>query len=280
MPLRLENPSATCYINAALQLLLQIQVPSWPAEKPAGQLLNNLLTLRQTETGVVAAWKEVNKVVGRDHKFVGFQGDAHEMLLEIIRALENDAFINSIFGIGYIKTTQCAVCGHQSHREETPTQMDINNKARNLSDLFQGFFSPTLLENVYECSECTKRDSKLRTTAEIVQRIKVWPPYLMMHIMRFADDGTSKLSEPFKYSLVFRGSRPQDPEYELDGMILHVGSDWRSGHYKTVCRENHSWFFLLDDDRDPQRVPQSEVQNLGYQQQVYILLYRRRSRKN
>lgn len=271
--LRLENPSATCYINAALQILVHIDVKSWP-ESPAGQLLN---VLKVGSSEVVPAWREINKIVGRDHKFVGFQGDAHEMLLEILQCIRDDAFVNQIFGIVYVNTTTCSACSNLSTRDETATQMTINNTIRNLRALFESFFTPSKLENEYQCDQCTTSDATVRTSAEIVTRVKTWPPYLLLHILRF--DGNRKITEPFTYSLVFKGSRPQDPEYELDGLVLHMGSTRQSGHYVTLTRQGHDAFLLHDDDREPRQVLLSEVQNPVFQQQVYILLYRRRHQK-
>lgn len=272
--LRLENPSATCYINAALQLLVHVDVKSWP-ESPAGQLLN---VLKAGSSEVVPAWREINKIVGRDHKFVGYQGDAHEMFLEILRCVQDDDFVNQLFGLVYINTTHCLACGTLSHRDEISNQMTISNQVRTLGELFQGFFTPTRLHNEYKCDKCIQADSSVRTSAEIVTRVKTWPRYLFLHIMRF--DGNRKVTDPFMFSLVFVGSRPQDPEYELDGLILHAGATRQSGHYVTITRESHGSFLLHNDEHEPKRILLSEIQNPTFQQQVYILMYRQRARKN
>lgn len=276
MSLRLDNPNAACYINSAIQALTQVQHDNW-GRTPAAVLLNTLRHIKLRGGDTYTAWPEVNRFVGEDHKFNGQQGDAHEILLEILHCVGNDKLINTLFGVKLTATTTCMACSNQSERDGLETQFTVGNTVHALRAFFSAFFSANAVEG-YHCDRCAAVDPTVRTSAQITTNVKEWPPYLLLHIMRF--DGNTKLTTPFDFPLVFVGSNPKDPEYVLESAILHMGSTRSSGHYITLGRRDVGSFLLYDDARVPTTVLATELKTRAIQEQVYILLYRKVPRKN
>jgi ubiquitin C-terminal hydrolase len=278
MSLRLENPHAVCYINAALQMLTQVHQDDW-GRTPAAVLINALRHIKTHGNGTkaVSYWSDVNRFVRDDHKFQGMQGDAHEILLEILHCVGNDTLINTLFGLKMTSCTTCMACSANSERDSLETQFTVGNAANSLRAFFGQFFNFETLDK-YHCDQCASVDPVVRTNAAIRTRVKEWPPYLLLHIMRF--NGNAKITSPFDFPLVFVGAGPKDPEYVLESLILHIGSTRSSGHYVSLGRSDHGSFFLYNDDHVPKTVFATEMKTPEINQQVYILLYRKVVRKN
>jgi uncharacterized UBP type Zn finger protein len=275
--MRFTNPGAACYLNAAVQFLLQVVNVDW-GRSEMGQLLNELTKMKvSSPTAVIPVWEAINKLVSSEQRYNGRQGDAHEMFVEILNVLQNDAMVNNLFGIRFMKTTQCLACTHMSKREETANQLTVGGEMRDLGNFFQSYFTPEKIDR-YECERCTASAPDVRTMAEMFDRVNYWPAYLMIYIARF--NGNSKVTSPFKFSLVFVGTKPTDPEYALDALVLHSGATRQSGHYVTLGRADQGSFIKYNDDAEPVQIPQADVVKQIFQEQVYMLLYRRCSRKN
>lgn len=275
----LSNPHLVCYINSAVQLLSEVKINDWGKTTLAGRFMNKIMDLKHNgHQGSFSAWTEVNSFVNDDMKHTSDQGDAHEMLLEILRCLYNDELVNSLFSITMVNVTKCLSCGNVSEKSYLANQFTVNNQLRSMNSFFNNFFVTEALGDGYECERCTKTDSARRTSAAMCQRVKLWPLYLMVHIMRF--EGNYKMNNEFQFPLVFAGSDPSDPEYVLDGAIFHIGTTRESGHYTSCGRIDHGWFHYYDDDKAPRPISMLEINGAIFRQQVYVLLYRRRERKN
>ena len=274
--LRLSNPHSVCYINSAIQLLSEVKLDDWGQGNPAGRFMNKIASIKQ-HGGCFSAWTEVNSFVDEEFRHTTRQGDAHEILLEILRCMHNDTLVNSLFGVLLITITKCLMCGNMSERPDLSTQLTVSNQSRSMNAFFTSFFVPETLKECYECERCCKADSKIRTTAEMSNRVKSWPPYLLVHILRFEEH--HKINNEFQFPLVFIGADSADPEYVLDGAILHIGMTKESGHYACLGRIDDNSFYYYDDDKFPRITYTTDINSSIFKQQVYILLYRRRTRK-
>jgi hypothetical protein len=123
-------------------------------------------------------------------------------------------------------------------------------------------------------------------SVEVAQttRVHVLPPCLIIHLKRFEYDGMRlrKLPKQVAYTsdLDMRefmteealaagaAAAPYGYSYQLTGVVVHLGSTLRSGHYVACVRAANGLWYLCDDE-EVRQMPLDAV----LQQQAYMLFY-------
>ena len=270
-PLAFSNPRAACYLNAALQLLLTVDVPTW-GTSPLAAYLDHLRSLQKKGHGtVISAWSDLNKYLSPYNRYKHEQEDAHEMLMALLDTVRNDPLVNTLFGLKTLQIVTCMACSNVSYTHGTQTQITVDNSTRRMSDVFRNFGLKEFLGE-YKCDRCASHDPAVRTQAEKSTRVQEWPPYLLFHVIRFDNDGR-KVNSPFVFPVHFQDTEDKRG-YVLDACVLHSGTLLQSGHFKTVVRLHNPSFLMTDDDSQAARVDIADLNSDIFQKQVYLLLYR------
>lgn len=233
--------------------------------------------------------------VGQQMDAVEFVNGLFDGLETHLKTTDQENFLKNLFG-GYLSNqiipTEC------DHKKETledfyTISLEIKNK-NNLIDSLKLFIEGEILsgDNKYNCETCGKR-------VEILKRycIDTLPPYLILHLKRFEFDYSTMRQEkintfcsfPFELDLapymretLARNeakeganmddipNRPQSYyEYELSGVIVHVGS-CNSGHYYSFIKEKvplqgdkQRWFEFNDSTVSPFDLDRLEQECFG-----------------
>lgn len=191
-----------------------------------------------------------------------------------------------------VTTITCTVCGAESRREETflgPLSMEVPAAARitaptrgaaavSLEECLNEAFGTEVMEgaNAYECSKCGKR-----VKAELRRRLLALPPILMLHVVRTAWSLASAKVHT-AVTPVYDGldlaawTAPEAAArhatlYDLHGIVRHVGSGIRQGHYIAYARNDtrDTWYCFNDARVTP--VSDDELAEV----QAYLLVYQR-----
>lgn len=238
----------TCFINSSLQLLLNCP-----------KLINkinesdndNLLKYKQT---IVDYFKETTNTLGplilfkryqklNNNYFGKSQEDAHEYLtfiIDDIDELAKDIDIKNLFQISLISKVNCEECSNCSKVKisEKILSLSIDN-CQTLDDCLNKLKNKEILDNdnKWFCDKCNK---KVISNKEIY--INKLSKYLIICLNRFIfnnnniEKNNNNISFPNK---IF-------DNYELKGVIYHIGNV-NGGHYIcSITRDGNNWF-LIDD---------------------------------
>lgn len=295
----LTNVGNTCYLNAALQCLVYAPPLTNYALSPfaaqdlqkrrvnACGLASEYLSLVSSYWGskepsvidTTGLWNALCKV----HKpFANAQPhDAHEALLVLVHCLHDalskaprlehareadaaawDAHLKSQ---GYSMITElfdgqmeCVVHSDDyrnvTHEHFTGLSLDLDGVG-SIGQALERSLRPERIEDV------DIGDGK-RAAATQTRRLTYVPPVLILHLKRFAADGT-KMDRFIDYTteLDLQGCGT----YDLFAVIMH-----RDGHYVAVCEVGGQWH-LMDDVN----VTRIEV-NAVVQRDAYVLMYKKR----
>jgi ubiquitin C-terminal hydrolase len=202
---------------------------------------------------------------GNDHH------DAHEvlsLLLNEIHENENGKFISELFEGKLKSETKCLRCEAVAVRSEPFFDLSLEISAHTSVGYCLSSFSKSELltkSNKYFCDSCQCRQEALRRIS-----IDFLPRILILHLKRFksSQQGLRKLQDRVCFSSELRA---QGRLYHLEGVVAHIGSGTRSGHYVSLVKVPGGNWALLDDDRTS-GVGEEWIRNcfhLGY-----ILVYR------
>ncbi|KAL1537647.1 Ubiquitin carboxyl-terminal hydrolase 25 [Salvia divinorum] len=238
-----------------------------------------------------------------EHFRSGRQEDAHEFLRYVIDACHNtclrlkklqqqqrgrsgtasggdiagagETVIKEIFGGAIQSQVKCLACGAESNKvdEIMDISLDILHSG-SLREALQKFFQPEVLDgnNKYKCDDCKKL-----VTARKQMSILEAPNVLVIQLKRFADIFGSKIDKPIAFdevlvlsSYLFKGSKDQQPEYNLFGTIVHSGFSPDSGHYYAYIKDAIGRWYCCNDSY----VSVSTLQQV-LSEKVYILFFSR-----
>lgn len=229
----------------------------------------------------------------------GKQEDAHETLCFILDEMKKyfvlsdksshpsieqnkDAtLIDRIFSGKLKQTILCKKCHNISSTYQSFMDLSLDVFEPGISSVksaLSKFVETEILKSSdkYFCDKC-------RTLVEAEKKIKIdsSPPMLVLHLKRysFAQSYTSSSSSKVSKNITFEHNLdiskylvdPQNSKhrhYELVGIIVHYGSNLRSGHYTAYCKGSNSIWIEFDDDH-ASPIGESRV----LQKQAYILFY-------
>ena len=192
-----------------------------------------------------------------------------------------DCIIHKTFSGTLESTLTCSVCG-QSRKIEDPmldVSLEIQNKQgsertslKDLHSCFRKYTRKEELDVLYECDSCKR---KTRVTKRL--RLNKLPPVLSIQLKRFEHIGVSSKLEyhidiptvlDVKEYVSETNSGPI-PNYELFGVICHLGNV-NTGHYLAYVKNiNGAWFKF--DDATITRVTETEVKKVNGYMLVYCM---------
>lgn len=219
--------------------------------------------------------------------FVGMQTIKANSSVDKVDAFSNN-FIKKVFQGTLSNRTICLTCDNVTKSIEPFLDLPIEVKEHEPTDIqevFQNFHQKEMLDgmNKFYCSEC----SELQEAQRIVG-LQQLPSTLAIHLKRFKYteklNRNVKLFTPVKYPLhlkvcsTFESSVCKD--YELVGVVVHVGGGPTYGHYISICRsKNFGW--LLFDDETVESVEEDFALKFTADQEssasAYVLFYEERS---
>ncbi|KAH6837262.1 ubiquitin-specific protease 25 [Perilla frutescens var. hirtella] len=238
-----------------------------------------------------------------EHFRTGRQEDAHEFLRYVIDACHNsclrlkklqqqqrgrngtanggdisgagETVVKEIFGGKLQSQVKCLSCGAESNKvdEIMDISLDILHSG-SLREALQKFFQPEILDgnNKYKCDNC-----KELVAARKQMSILEAPNVLVIQLKRFEGIFGAKIDKPIAFDEILvlsshmcKGSKDQQPEYNLFGTIVHSGFSPDSGHYYAYIKDAIGRWYCCNDSY----ISVSALQEV-LSEKVYILFFSR-----
>lgn len=291
------NYGVTCFANAAIQCLL---APFMEGTPFGGLLLGGLgspvaaeLRLLQNSYDLIRPMPLLLRMPVRFRG--GRQEDSQDFLSELLWMIHNDLrkdkalprpsvdlpyeeyaarliesdtspVLETFTFISHLVLT-CRRCGNSTHSTRHSNFLSLafppaSFDAPSITDLVANYSQKTTCADGVDCRTCRRREP---CTKEEILRAP--PRVLIVHLHRFRPEG--KLTHPVILdNLIVFGRK-----YELVGVIDHLGSSERSGHYTARLRAPAgSWLVADDTYVGPSESPTSVVCNP--QSSPYVLFYK------
>ena len=285
----LVNEGNTCYMNAALQNLINIEPLRTFAESVYGRVYfkkdsvgDRFSSLVHDLNGASSLKKSIHPVAFcmalTSMKFrEGVQEDAGEFISEFISKLSDENDIEASDYAGVVKklfehTLQEIKWDDALAKNQRMPVVNVDSgivlslplltdggkrTITNLENALYAYFSPEEVDVVLINGK--KAGSPMKKLA-----FETLPPYLVINLMRFRND-MSKLQHPvsFPERLTITYLSEQSPDrnnnsYKLLGVVLHSGSI-ESGHYTAYVRRGNVWYFC--DDARVEKISSQEIAN-------------------
>ncbi len=246
----LTNLGNTCYMNSALQLLLNVDelYVFFNKYKNVSHILNKLhtfFTLYKNSDHSVLNPGEIKNILGdRKKKFLrNEQEDSSEFITYLFDIVDSELKKNnindSLKNILNIETITSVKCKLVKCLKESNTR--ANNYFLNLpitsdlTDSYRKFKESEKLidDNKYSCDNC-KKYTIARKKTEIVK----WPKHLFILLHRYTNN-LRKNSNQVNIPLEWRHN------YKLEGGVIHSG-DLSGGHYIYFGKRNYDWYLFND----------------------------------
>ena len=261
----------TCFINSSLQLLLncpllvnQIIESDNENLKKYKQTFEDYFRKTTNTLGPYILYKRYQKL---NSNYVGIsQEDAHEYLtfiIDDIDELSKDINVKNLFKISLISKVNCEECNNYSQViiSEKMLSLSIDN-CQTLDDCFKKLYKKESLDNdnKWFCDKCNK---KVCSNKEIyIDKIS---KYLIICLNRFIFDKNNIIKN--NNNILF--SKNIFTNYELIGIIYHMGNI-NGGHYIcSITRDGKKWFLI--DDINIIETTYEKLEKIN--NNAYILLY-------
>lgn len=162
-------------------------------------------------------------------------------------------FVKDYFEGTLLNRIKCLTCDAVVSNEEPFLDFPIESQtdeAINIQDIFHNFHQREILggSNKFYCNECLGLQE-----AEKSVGFQKLPKILALHLKRFKCNGltNAKLFNAIHYPLnlnvcSFEGAI--NKQYELSGIVLHVGGSPTHGHYVSICKHEKYGWLLYDDE--------------------------------
>jgi len=303
----LRNLGNTCYFNAVMQCLLQVEQLKLVLLEST-EITDDLVLTSALRTFFKEMYNSEKLFCSYSpqelfqalcqlpeciHYTASEQQDARELLGFLLDGIntEMDGGIPELLFQGCLESIiKCLGCGNVSTSEETfwtlpvdlvskinsqsntPTSEEgISNKSYNLKDLLSSFAQIESLtgENLYECNKC---NAKVVATKQF--KISSSPNTLIVQIKRFFhNDMSGKLDNfvKFEKELCLNNvtiSRTIPSHYYIRAIVVHRGNSVSSGHYVAYARTRTKPWVEFDDTKCT-----FVDWNFVRRQQAYLLFY-------
>ena len=183
----------------------------------------------------------------------GPQQDAAEFLGHLLEHFhEKFRALAEIFEGQFVSRHTCQRCAH-SYCTNQPfklytLQMDLPSTLEiqtfDIYKLMAYFHRETILYG-YPCANCNSQDSTEKKISVVAL-----PRVLVMHFSRF--QGLQKMNKYVRFPALASIKYSVDDneytiQYQITGVVVHLGSSIASGHYISYVRAGENWFKINDD---------------------------------
>ncbi|XP_043079528.1 uncharacterized protein LOC122327913 isoform X2 [Puntigrus tetrazona] len=272
----LLNQGATCFLNAALQVLFMTQefrdrvlrAPRSTSERLESALKKLFEELsHQDPDAPSVSTKGVIQALGIERVYE--QQDAVEYFLDI---LEKVGFNLAEVFRGTMRNLRRCSRNHESYDDSDFKSIQISLNTRDgpytLENGVESYFASTKLvgDDQMYCEECDEKSDTIWSC-----EISEYPAVLALHLKRFVYDYCSnrfvKNHCPMDVPLQLRLQQ----EYWLYAVVNHRGSRY-GGHYTAdiLAPEDNKWFCF-----DDSRVTETNESKLKGSREAYLLLYQK-----
>lgn len=169
-----------------------------------------------------------------------------------------------------IKTTMKCPNNHISTSFSPSSMISLNIHGNCLTDCLNKHFLEEITD--YKCETCSDSCSKKET-------LQYDSKYLFIQLKRFqySENKTIKICDKINYSTLLNLNPYIDVSiqnqglfnYELDGIILHIGSA-NNGHYYAYQKHNNEWFNFDDNI-----IVKKSIDDVINDQNAYLLIYKK-----
>jgi uncharacterized UBP type Zn finger protein len=223
------NLGNSCYINSVLQLFFHSK-----------RLYSELREIIELENGgnIVELISKVRNMYTSEKKLsIGEQCDSYlffSFLLDKINELFPSKF-NPCYSILLHSKIKCTGCKNIVHQRQCENILYLRPSPliNDIDDMINLEFKVKNLD--YKCKKC---DSFISSKKTIIENL---PEYLFITLQEF---GEENIDFKIEKNLVIEGL-----EYELTGMIEHIGVSNNGGHYVSYIKHSNKIWYLYNDDR-------------------------------
>ena len=257
----LPNLGNTCYINSVLQIFLH-------SKRLFNELYEILTIGNSNELNVVELISKIRIMYTEEKKYNIYEQHDSYLLLSYLLDKINNLFpskFNPYYSILLHTKLKCKnkQCKHITHQRqfENILYLTPNGDTKTIEDCMDKDFITSKVE--YTCPKCKHNIASKKTIIDNM------PEYIFMTLQHFGDNNTDFTIE--------KSTIQSGIEYELCGMIEHLGPSESSGHYVSYIldQSNKKWY-IFDDDRVYRYTSIDEKcnQNNRLYSQILVIWYR------
>ncbi|KAL6948358.1 hypothetical protein ACO0OE_002389 [Hanseniaspora uvarum] len=245
----------------------------------------------ESNTGVVSPIEILNTLKKTNAMFQGgMHQDAEEFMSYLLNSVneycasaeKETNYVMDNFQGKYKNTIKCLTCNNLKHTYEPflSLQIPVTKNFKNISKALNNVIeSPTkeILkgDNKFQCDTCNDK-----VKAERSVNIDEIPNVLILHLKRYEysekENTLTKLFNKLEYPLNLKIEKI-NKNYELSGIVVHLGLDPSHGHYIAVVK-NEKFGWLIYDDETVMGINESDVLkfygSLENMSGAYVLIYK------
>ncbi|AET39706.1 ubiquitin-specific protease UBP13 Ecym_4685 [Eremothecium cymbalariae DBVPG len=194
------------------------------------------------------------------HEFFNFLmnslGEFIQRQLEQTQTEIPENFVQSLFQGTMINSIKCLTCDNVTSSDELFLDFAIpvnEDEEVNIQDMLSNFNQREMLNgaNKFYCDSCNGLQEAERTVG-----LKQLPKILSLHLKRFKysekHQSNIKLFNKIYYPLKLKVCTKSDTivckNYELNGIVIHMGGGPQHGHYVAICKHDMFGWLLYDDE--------------------------------